>query len=84
MLTKIANLSADLRKEGLPVSIRSTQSAMQIYHQFGDSDRNLLKTALLAIYVKDRYDIPKFLKIFDEVFIRARTFGYSKRELSLY
>ena len=68
MINKIAKLSADLRKEGLPVSIRSTQSAMEIYLNFGDVDRNLLKTALMAIYVKDRYDIPKFLKIFDEVF----------------
>ena len=68
MINKIANLSADLRKEGLPVSIRSTQAAMEIYQDLGDSDRNLLKTALLAIYVKDRYDIPKFMKVFDEVF----------------
>ena len=68
MISKIANLSADLRKEGLPVSIRSTQSAMEVYQDLGDLDRNLLKTALLSIYVKDRYDIPKFLKIFDEVF----------------
>ena len=68
MITKIATLSADLRKEGLPVSIRSTQSAMQIYQSLGDEDRNLLKTALMAIYVKDRYDIPKFLKIFDKIF----------------
>lgn len=68
MINKIATLSADLRKEGLPVSIRSTQSAMEIYRDFGDSDKNLLKTALMAIYVKDRYDIPKFLKIFEEVF----------------
>ena len=68
MITKIANLSANLRKEGLPVSIRSTQSAMEIYQDLGSSDRELLKTALMAIYVKDRYDIPKFLKIFDEVF----------------
>ncbi|MBR4446806.1 VWA domain-containing protein [Methanobrevibacter sp.] len=68
MINKIAKLSADLRKEGLPVSIRSTQSAMEIYLNFGDEDRNLLKTALMAIYVKDRYDIPKFLKVFDEVF----------------
>ena len=68
MITKIANLSADLRKEGLPVSIRSTQAAAEIYNTFGDSDKELLKSALMAIYVKDRYDIPKFLKIFDEVF----------------
>ena len=68
MINRIVRLSADLRKEGLPVSVRSTQSAMEIYHNLGDADRNLLKTALMAIYVKDRYDIPKFLKIFEEVF----------------
>ena len=45
MISKIANLSADLRKEGLPVSIRSTQSAMEVYQDLGDLDRNLLKTA---------------------------------------
>ena len=68
MLTKIATLSAQLREEGLPVSIRSTQSAMEISMALGEDDRNLLKTALMAIYVKDRYDIPKFNKIFDKVF----------------
>ena len=47
MINKIARLSADLRKEGLPVSIRSTQSAMEVYLNFGDEDRNLLKTALI-------------------------------------
>ena len=68
MINKIARLSADLRKEGLPVSIRSTQSATEIYMNFGEENRELLKTALMAVYVKDRYDIPKFLKIFEEVF----------------
>ena len=68
MISKIATLSAELRKKGLPVSIRSTQSATEIYMALGENDRNLLKTALMAIYVKDRYDIPKFNKIFEEVF----------------
>ena len=68
MINKIANLSEALRGEGLPVSIRSTQSAFEIYQNLGDSDKNLLKTALMAVYVKDRYDIPKFLKMFDEIF----------------
>ena len=72
MINKIANLSADLRKEGLPVSIRSTQSAMEIYQNLGDEDRNLLKTALMAVYVKDRYDIPKFNKIFEEIFKKEK------------
>ena len=68
MISKIATLSAKLREKGLPVSIRSTQAAVQIYMDLGAEDRNLLKTALMAVYVKDRYDIPKFMKIFDEVF----------------
>ena len=82
MISKIARLSANLRGEGLPVSIRSTQSAMQIYSELGESDRNLLKTALLAIYVKDRYDIPKFLKVFDEVFKKPEPEKNSMEELN--
>ncbi len=68
MISKIANLSAELRQEGLPVSIRSTQAAVRIHMNLGEGDRQLLKTALMAVYVKDRYDIPKFNKIFDKVF----------------
>ena len=68
MISKIATLSSKLREKGLPVSIRSTQAAVQIYMALGDRDRNLLKTALMAVYVKDKYDIPKFNKVFDEVF----------------
>ncbi|WP_407375931.1 VWA domain-containing protein [Methanobrevibacter sp.] len=68
MINKIANLSSKLRDQGLPVSIRSTYAATQIYMDLGSEDRQLLKTALMAVYVKDRYDIPKFLKIFEEVF----------------
>ena len=82
MISKIARLSADLRGEGLPVSIRSTQAATEIYHNLGDGDRDLLKTALLVIYVKDRYDIPKFLKVFDEVFKKPEPEKKSMEELN--
>ena len=82
MISKIARLSADLRGEGLPVSIRSTQAATEIYHNLGDGDRDLLKTALLAIYVKDRYDIPKFLKVFDELFKKPEPEKNSMEELN--
>ncbi|WP_407391366.1 vWA domain-containing protein [Methanobrevibacter sp.] len=68
MIPKIATLSARLREKGLPVSIRSTQAAVEIYMEFGETDRNLLKTALMAVYVKDKYDIPNFNKVFDEIF----------------
>lgn len=72
MITKIATLSAQLREKDLPVSVRSTQVAVEIYRDLGERDRNLLKTALMAIYVKDRYDIPKFNKVFDEVFAAVK------------
>ncbi len=68
MITKIANLSSQLRKKGLPVSIRSTDAAVRIYMDLGEQDRQQLKNALMAVYVKDRYDIPKFLKVFEEIF----------------
>lgn len=68
MIKKIANLSAQLREKGLPVSVRSTDAAVRIYRDLGEKDKQLLKTALMAVYVKDRYDIPKFLKVFEEVF----------------
>jgi len=68
MIKKIATLSAQLRDQGLPVSIRSTQAAVEIYKDLGLEDRQLLKSALMAVYVKDRYDIPKFNKVFEEIF----------------
>ena len=49
MINKIANLSSKLRDKGLPVSIRSTQAAVEIYRNLGDGDRNLLKTAVQAL-----------------------------------
>ena len=64
-------LSAQLREQGLPVSVRSTQAAFEIYQNLGDDDRNLLKTAMMAVYVKDKYDIPKFNKIFEKIFKKA-------------
>ena len=40
--------------------------------ELGETDRDLLRTALRAIYVKDRYDIPKFNKIFEEIFKKEK------------
>ena len=68
MIDKIANLSNQLRDAGLPVSIRSTHAASEVYLTLGESDRDLLRTSLRAIYVKDKYDIPKFNKIFESLF----------------
>ena len=80
MINKIATLSSQLRQSGLPVSIRSTQSATRVYMDMGEENRQLLKTALMAIYVKDRYDIPKFNKIFEEVFKREVEKEIAKEE----
>lgn len=68
MIDEIALLSKKLRDAGIPVSVRSTQSAVVTYNNLADEDRNILRTALRSIYIKDKYDIPKFNKIFDELF----------------
>ena len=72
MLSKIVNLSNQLREAGLPVSIRSTYSASEVFIQLGESDRDLLRTALRSVYVKDKYDIPKFNKVFEEIFKKEK------------
>lgn len=72
MVEKIVNLSNQLRETGLPVSVRSTFSANEVYLELGEMDRDLLRTALRAIYVKDKYDIPKFNKIFEEIFKKEK------------
>ena len=72
MVEKIVNLSNQLREAGLPVSVRSTFSANEVYLELGEMDRDLLRTALRAIYVKDKYDIPKFNKIFEEIFKKEK------------
>ena len=72
MVEKIVKLSNQLREAGLPVSIRSTFSANEVYLELGEMDRDLLRTALRSIYVKDKYDIPKFNKIFEEIFKKEK------------
>lgn len=46
MIDKVADLSHQLREVGLPVSVRSTQSAAQIYRELGEGDRNPFKNSL--------------------------------------
>ena len=63
MVDKIIELSNQLREAGIPVSVRSTQAASEVY--LNDSiGKNTLKTALRAIYVKDKYDLAKFNMVF--------------------
>ncbi|MDL2246897.1 VWA domain-containing protein [Methanobrevibacter sp. OttesenSCG-928-K11] len=68
MVNDIVRLSQKLREEDLPVSIRSTESALKTYGEFGIENRSLLKIALKSVYVKDKHDIPKFNRIFEEIF----------------
>lgn len=67
MVEKIIELSNQLRDAGIPVSVRSTQTANEIYSN-PNIGKNTLKTALRAVYVKDKYDLPKFNRIFDGIF----------------
>lgn len=68
MISKIVKLSNDLREEGIPVSIRSTHAATETYQNLANMDNKTIKTALRSIYVKDKYDMAKFDRIFDNIF----------------
>ena len=65
---KMVYLSNKLRNNGLPVSIRSTKTAIDAYNLIGEDDYTLLRSALRSVYVKNKYDLP----VFDEAF--AMTF----------
>ena len=67
MITRIAKLSQDLRAEGLPVSIRSTDDAYTTFKEIGEENRTLLKYALRSIYVKDKYDLEFNIFIFSSI-----------------
>lgn len=41
---------------------------IKAYVEIGEENRALLKIALRSIYVKDKYDLAKFNKIFEEIF----------------
>ena len=68
MINNIVHLSQRLREEGLPVSVRSTESAIDTYELCKEDKKENLKMALRSVYIKDKYDIPKFNKIFEEIF----------------
>ena len=52
MKETIVKLSNKLRKDGMAVSIRTTQTAMDTYALLGNNDRTQLKDALRSVYVK--------------------------------
>lgn len=67
-INQIVNLSNDLRKEGMVVSIRTTQTAYDTCDLLEGVNREVLRSALKSVYVKNKYDIPKFNKAFDKIF----------------
>jgi hypothetical protein len=52
MVDKIVELSNQLREAGIPVSVRSTQAAAEVYHNDSIGRNTFKKQLLRAIYVK--------------------------------
>lgn len=71
MKETIVKLSNKLRKDGMAVSIRTTQTAVDTYALLGNNDRTQLKDALRSVYVKNKYDIPKFDDAFESFFVKS-------------
>ncbi len=63
---KILELSDNLRRKGVPVSIRSTKLAYSVYGIFNKGEH--LRKALASVYVKDKRHMELFQEAFDEVF----------------
>jgi hypothetical protein len=54
---RIVALSHQLRESGVNVSIRSTETACQVWDMFKDENEiSRMKTALKSVYVKEAYD----------------------------
>ena len=77
---QIVELSNNLRDEGMAVSIRTTQTAMDTCDLLDTNNKELLKQALRSVYVKNKYDIPKFNKQFDEVFKEKKSLKSVEQE----
>lgn len=67
-MDKIVDFSSLLRKNGIPVSIRSTYTSKQVQELIGESDPHF-KTALSSVYVKEQKQVDIFNRLFDEFFI---------------
>ncbi|GAB6055946.1 VWA domain-containing protein [Methanobacterium movens] len=68
----VARLSSNLRKKGIPVSIRSTHNAFLVSEFFSDiktaETYKYLKEALSAVYVKNKDQLKEFNQAFDATF----------------
>lgn len=66
-MDQVVNFSAILRDNGIPASIRSSQTACKVMRIFG-KDEPRLKEALAAVYVKNYQQRPKFDEIYHSFF----------------
>lgn len=70
MNKRIVALSTQLRDEGVQVSIRSTQTACDVWNVMKSStDMKDMQTALRSVYIKNHHDNKKFDKVFNELFV---------------
>lgn len=71
---EIITLSNFLRNEGMIISIRSTITASWIWENYKEyTSPSEMKESLKCIYVKNKEDIPKFNRIYDQLFEKTRT-----------
>ncbi|MCC7558345.1 MAG: VWA domain-containing protein [Methanobacteriaceae archaeon] len=80
-MKNIVEFSGLLRKNGIPASIRSTQTALEASKVIDDSE-NMLREALASIYIKDQRQRDKFDKLFDSVFVEGTPQDDEKDEKS--
>jgi uncharacterized protein with von Willebrand factor type A (vWA) domain len=66
-MDEIINFSGLLRENGIPASIRSTQSAVKVVKLINENGP-LLKEGLASVYLKEQGQREKFDSLFDEFF----------------
>jgi uncharacterized protein with von Willebrand factor type A (vWA) domain len=66
-MEKIVDFSGLLRKNGIPVSIRSTYTGQQVQELIGEDDP-YFKNALASVYIKEHKHGETFDRLFDEFF----------------
>jgi uncharacterized protein len=66
-MEKIVNFSDLLRRNGIPASIRSTQTACQVVERFRLKEPQL-QDALAAVYVKEQSQLEKFNTLYQTFF----------------
>lgn len=66
-MDKIVNFSGLLRKNGIPVSIRSTHTSQQVQELIDENDP-YFKEALASVYIKENKDRDAFNRLYDEFF----------------